>query len=368
MQRFAFMLHPSYAEDVARKFKIAKFMPDVMVERVFAMAPSMKVSHITGLRSRYEEAEGWFIACPLTARMMMSLPVPYVLNKIIQGGRIAEKLGAGILGLGAFTKIVGDAGITVAQNLNIPVTTGNSYTVATAIESVREAARMMGHDLKRAEIVILGATGSIGRVCAMILAREVSSMTLVARNERKLEDLAAKILYDTGLAVRIVSDSKKALHSGDIIITVTSALDTLIEPEDLQPGAVVCDVSRPRDVSQRVAEARDDVLVIEGGVVEVPGDVEFNLNFGFPPKMAYACMAETMILALEKRYESFTLGRELDIEKVEEIAALAKKHGFKLSGFRSFGRAVPPQEIEMIRLRANREAVTSKNKIIPFNP
>lgn len=368
MQRFAFMIHPSDAGDVARKFIITKFMPNLIVERLFAMLPSMQVSHIKGLCSPYEEAEGWFIACPLTARMMMSLPIPYVLNKIIQGGRIAEKLGAGILGLGAFTKIVGDAGITVAKNLTIPVTTGNSYTVATAIESVREAARMMGHDLKKAGVVILGATGSIGRVCAMILAREVKSMTLVARNERKLEDLAAKILYDTGLAVKIMSDSKKALRAGDIIVTVTSALDTLIEPEDLRPGAVVCDVARPRDVSQRVAEARDDVLVIEGGVVEVPGDIEFNLNFGFPPKMAYACMAETMILALEKRYESFTLGRELDIEKVEEIAALAKKHGFKLSGFRSFGRAVPLQEIEMIRLRANKGALTSKNKITPVNP
>ncbi|OPX89750.1 MAG: Long-chain acyl-(acyl-carrier-protein) reductase [Pelotomaculum sp. PtaB.Bin104] len=361
MQRFAFMLHPSHAEDVALKYKITRLMPEMMVERAFALLPSMKMSHITGLRSPHAEAEGWFIVCPLTAKMIMSLPVPYVLNKIIQGGRIAEKLGAGIFGLGAFTKIVGDAGVTVAKNLNIPVTTGNSYTVATAIESVREAARMMGHDLKKAGVVILGATGSIGRVCALILAREVSSMTLVARNERKLEDLAAKILFDTGLAVKVVSDSKKALRSGDVILTVTSALDTLIEPEDLRPGAVICDVSRPRDVSQRVAEARNDVLVIEGGVVEVPGDVNFGLNFGFPPKTAYACMAETMILALENRFESFTLGRELHIEKVEEIAALAKKHGFKVSGFRSFGRAVPLQEIEMIKLRVKREANTGKN-------
>jgi len=346
------MIHPMHAGDVARKFRFARYIPDGVIERVFAMIPPIKVSTITGVRSAYGEAEGWFIACPVTARLMMSLPTAYVLNKIIQGGRLAEKLGAKILGLGAFTKVVGDAGITVARNLKIPVTTGNSYTVATAVEAAREAARAMGHDLKKAMVVILGATGSIGRVCALLLAREVRSMTLVARNERKLEELASKILFDTGLAVKITSDSKKALRSGDVIITVTSALDTIVEPEDLRPGAVVCDVSRPRDVSQRVAEKRDDVLVIEGGVVEVPGDVEFNLNFGFPPGTAYACMAETMVLALENRYESFTLGRDLSVEKVEEIAALAKKHGFKLSGFRSFGRAVSPQEIEMIRLRA----------------
>lgn len=282
----------------------------------------------------------------------MSLPQEYVLKKIIQGGRIAEKLGAKILGLGAFTKVVGDAGVTVASKLKIPVTTGNSYTVATAIESTRLAARAMGHAIESANVVILGATGAIGRICALILARDAKTMTLVARNERKLDELAGKILYDTGLAVKVTSDIRQALRTADVIITVTSSIDTVIEPEDLKPGAVVCDVARPRDVSARVSELRDDVLVIEGGVVEVPGDVEFNLNFGFPPRTAYACMAETMILSLENRYESFTLGRELTIEQVEEIDVLAKKHGFKLGGFRSFGRALTNREIDQIKERA----------------
>lgn len=352
MQNFAFMIHPMHAGDVARKFKFAKYVPERAIERAFAFLPSMKVSHITGIRSPYAEAEGWFVACPLTTRLIMNMPEEYVIKKIIQGGRAAEKLGAKIFGLGAFTKVVGDAGVTVAKNLNIPVTTGNSYTVATAVEATKEAAREMGHDLKKSEVVIMGATGAIGRVCAMILAGEAQNMTLVARNERKLEDLAAKILYDKGLAVKITSDSKKALRGGDIVITVTSAVDTVIEPEDIKTGAVICDVARPRDVSKRVAEVRDDVLVIEGGVVEVPGDVNFNLNFGFPPGTAYACMAETMILALENRYESYTLGRDLTIEQVEEISSLAKKHGFKLSGFRSFGKAVTVKEIEGIKLRA----------------
>ena len=41
----------------------------------------------------------------------------------------------------------------------------------------------------------------------------------------------------------------------------------IIEAEDLKPGAVVCDVARPRDVSKEVAQKRNDVLIIEGGVV-----------------------------------------------------------------------------------------------------
>ncbi len=96
------------------------------------------------------------------------------------------------------------------------------------------------------------------------------------------------------------------------------------------------------------------MLVIEGGVVEVPGDVNFNFNFGFPPKTAYACMSETMILALEGRYESFTLGKDVSVEQVEEISRLAEKHGFKLAGFRSFERAVTDEQIAQIRKNAGR--------------
>jgi len=109
---------------------------------------------------------------------------------------------------------------------------------------------------------------------------------------------------------------------------------------------VVCDVARPRDVSVRVAKERPDVLVIEGGVVSVPGDVDFGMTFGFPPKTAYACMSETMMLALEDRPESYTLGKDVSVQQVEETLAMAKRHGFKLAGFRSFERAVDDESIK----------------------
>ncbi len=354
MDRFAFMIHPLSVEDVARKFKFARRLPERWVEAALRYLPPVTASEITGIRSAYGEIAGWFVGCPLTARQIMQLDPDYVLRRVIQTGRKAEKLGAKILGLGAFTKVVGDAGLSVAKALDIPVTTGNSYTVATAIQGTREAARLMGHDLAEAEIVVVGAAGAIGSVCARILAREAKYLTLVGRNRERLELVADAIMSDCGLAVRITDDLVSALRRADVIITVTSAVDAIIEPEHLKPGAVVCDVARPRDVSRRVVEVRDDVLVVEGGVVEVPGEVNFNLDFGFPVRTCYACMAETMILTLEKRFESFTLGRELTVRQVEEISALAAKHGFKLAGFRSFERAVTPDTIARIAENARR--------------
>jgi hypothetical protein len=83
-------------------------------------------------------------------------------------------------------------------------------------------------------------------------------------------------------------------------------------------------------------------------MVAVPGPVDFHFNFGFPPGMAYACMAETMALALEGRWESYTLGKALSLAQVEEIARIADRHGFRLGGFRSFERAVTPEQIARV--------------------
>jgi predicted amino acid dehydrogenase len=352
LDNFAFVVHPLTAKDFSRKVSFTKNWPDHIIENIIKYIPPFKVSEVTGIHSPSASAEGWFLGCPLTARQMTELPENYVMKKIIKTGKLAEKLGAKIVGLGAFTSIIGDAGITVANSLNIAVTTGNSYTVATALEGTRQAAKIMGIELYKANVVVLGGTGSIGAACAQILAKEVRYLTLAARNEKKLERLAEQILRVSGLAVRVTSNIKTALKSADIVIAVTSAVDSIIEPEDLKPGAVVCDVARPRNVSRQVAEQRKDILVIEGGVVEVPGDVNFGINFGFPTGTAYACMAETMILALEQRYENFTLGRELTVKQVETIEKLAKKHGFKLAGFRSFERALTEEEVKQIKINA----------------
>ena len=355
MDNFAFIIHPiDPKKDVARKFKLLGYLPTDVINFLSRFSPPVYISHITGIRSLTgREVEGWLVACPLTPARMLELPPSVVYRKIIQTGRLAEKLGAHILGLGAFTAIIGDGGVTVDANLDIPVTTGDSYTVAIAVEAVCEAARGMGIELKAARAAVVGATGTIGSVCAELLAGEVAEMILVGRRLNRLEGVAACV-QAVGCPHVITTNKIEDIREADLILTVTSALGTLIDVHHLKPGAVVCDVARPRDVSHRVAEERNDVLVIEGGIVEVPGPVDFHFDFGLPSGMAYACMAETMILALERRYESYTLGKRITVEQVKGMARLAKKHGFKLAGFRSFEWAVTDEQIERVRRNARR--------------
>ena len=353
--KFAFIIHPVSLEDIFRKFKFMRRWPRPLVENFMKRIPPLKVSEITGVKSSHAETSGYFVSVNLTSEQMVALPENYTINKIIKAGKLAEKLGARITGLGAMTSVVGDAGVTVARNLDIPVTTGNTFTIATALEGTEKAAEKMGIDLDRAECAVIGATGSIGSACAEILAqRGVRYLTLMARDKEKLDQVADRIYKNSGVSAKVTSRIKETLPKADMIVAVSGSEDALVDAGDLKSGAVVCDVARPRDVSVKVARERNDVLVIEGGVVEVPGDVEFNFNFGFPPKTAYACMAETMILALERKWEPFTLGREIRIDKVNRIVQLAHKHGFKLAGFRSFERAVSNEEIAEIKKRAGR--------------
>ncbi|MCG9893979.1 MAG: hypothetical protein MH204_00705, partial [Fimbriimonadaceae bacterium] len=177
----------------------------------------------------------------------------------------------------------------------------------------------------------------------LVLSPEFAETRVIGRNLERTQAVAEEC---TRAAASI---DPADLLDCDVVVTVTSDESAVIQPSHLKPGAVVCDVSRPRDVSVRVAKERPDVLVIEGGVVKVPGRVDFGFDFGFPEGTAYACMSETMMLAMEGRAENYTLGKVVTPEQVRETQAWAAKHGFELAGFRAFEKAVDQAAIERCR-------------------
>ncbi|MBL8077861.1 MAG: hypothetical protein JNM55_07860 [Anaerolineales bacterium] len=355
MDSFAFIIHPiDPKRDVSRKFPfLGRVLSEGQIDFFSTYFPPVYISEIEGITSEStgKTIKGWFLACPYTPKRMMQLPERTVYRKIVQTGYMAEKLGADILGLGAFTSVVGDAGVTIANSLDIPVTTGDSYTVAMAVQAIRDAAIAMDIKIEDATVAIVGATGAIGRVCAELVAAEAARTLLVARDEKKLEALRDRLKVHARSEL-VVSTKMDVLKDAQLILTVTSAIHDVIRPEHLQPGSVVCDVARPRDVSAMVAAARDDILVIDGGMVDVPGPVNFHFNFGFPDGKAYACMAETIALALEGRFEDYTVGKDITLERVKDITSIAEKHGFRMSGFRSFEREITKEQIEAVRRNA----------------
>jgi predicted amino acid dehydrogenase len=108
----------------------------------------------------------------------------------------------------------------------------------------------------------------------------------------------------------------------------------LIFPHHLRSGAVVCDVARPADVAPETIASRRDVLVLEGGLVQLPDQVAFGANLGYRDGVTLACLSETMLLALEGDYQDYSIGNNLSLSTVTYLRGLAAKHGFGLAGLK----------------------------------
>jgi predicted amino acid dehydrogenase len=358
---FAFVIHPLTVDDIWRHpaLRLARRLPGRAVEWASARLPPLHLSRITGIRSELtgRSALGELYSLGATPREMLRLPPRHTYDQLVTVCRRAAERGARILGLGAFTSIVGDAGVTVAREAPIAVTSGNSLTVAMTLEAAKVAVRRMGHaDLTRGRAMIVGATGSIGTVCARLLARAVGEVVLVSIEPERLRQLASLIESETpGARVTTALDTRDALAECGLVVSATSAFgQRVVDLAHCAPGAVVCDVARPFDVAPEEAALRPDVLVIEAGEVLLPGAPRFGFDIGLPAGVAYACLAETALLALAGRFESYTLGRDLDAEKVKEIYRLGNRHGLRLAGLRSFGAWVGEEEIAGKRALAER--------------
>ncbi len=370
MRKFGFLVHPLSYDDVERYEPGAVGKGRAIIKKILEWIPPYRVSDITGVRSAStgEEIEGVFIGVPIMPEQWLDLPRDFIMDRLVGAAKLAKELGCGIIGLGGFSAVVGDGGVTLAETVpGIAITTGNTYTIASGIQSAFRGARELDVDLASAHAVVIGATGSIGSACSQILGTKVARLTLAARNATRLKNLTQAMQPHVSAALDWTTDIREAVRSADLILTATSAVSTIVEPEDLRPGAVISEVSLPHDVSRRVASERPDVLVSEGGNILVPGEPDFHFDFGLPPRTALACMSETMILTLEGRFENYSLGRGIHLDKVLEMERLADKHGFKLASMRAFDKPVSDEQIARTRelARAARAAQAAQQTAQP---
>ncbi len=344
IRRFAFVIHPLSQEYIKKGFPIPKATPKFVMDQVESLAAHMppmvycKMENIVSPSGA--EAEGWLISVGGTPKEMLARSPEFTYRRLLQAAKMAEQMGAQIMGLGAFTKVVGDAGITVARRARIPVTTGNSYSASGALWAAADAMKRMGlvkqgvnGKRTQAKTMVIGATGSIGSVSARLMAMAFEEVVIAGRDMKKLEELKASMLLDTPDAKITCSiNYDELLHEMDMIVTSTSgAGKKILDITKVKPGCVITDVARPLDLPPEEVAKRPDVLVIESGEIELPTKVRGMKSIGLPNNVIYACLAETIVLALEGRFEVFTIGRDTEWEKVKEIYKLGIRHGMKLA-------------------------------------
>ncbi|WP_228257444.1 hypothetical protein [Marinobacter sp. NP-4(2019)] len=198
--------------------------------------------------------------------------------------------------------------------------------------------------------MVVGATGAIGSVCARLLAKAVDEVYLAAPEPAKLLALKESVEQETpGAIVHVAGSAERDLADMDMIVTATSgAGKRILDIMKVKPGCVITDVARPLDIPAEDVAKRPDVLVIESGQIQLPGEVRMK-DIGLSDGVVYACLAETIVLALEARFENFTLGRNIEWEKVREIYKLGLKHGMKLAAISGVNGVFGEDDFERVR-------------------
>jgi len=209
-EKFAFLIHYPAAEDVLKNnpsfAKLCQTETTRLLDWEASLdAPPGVIVHLPAIRSKAgKTAEGWLIGIPYSGKHLVEMPRKKALTVLSEAVLLGKYLGAKIFGLGAYTSVVSRGGADL-QGKGIAITSGNSYTIATALDALMEGANMMGVDRSLATGSVIGATGAIGRVCSILLADEVEQLFLVGNPEkektsiRRLERLADEI-YEQALA------------------------------------------------------------------------------------------------------------------------------------------------------------------------
>lgn len=399
--KFAFLVHPLDDDSVADFDRaLANLSPASRSQIANKWLPEMApfvIGEAVIPSKAGKSAFCEFISIPRTASQLLNMEPAESIGLVRQGIELGKERGAQLVGLGAYTAVVSWGGM-ILREAGVPLTTGNSYSVITACQATLAALERLQIDPCRTTAAVVGAAGSIGRCLALLLAQSVEKIILlgnpanprrsldklttvgaeickhllsVAQDSpmgRKLagvpgcpdsnQDLADYLCFFNDnaslLPITVSLDADTELAKADVVATATSSVNDLVKPENVKFGAVVCDLSRPANVSREIKSLRPDVLVIDGGVVEIWNRPDLGWHFGFEQGLCYACMAETMLLALEGHLEHTSIGSSIHMETLDLLQNLAEKHGFRLADLRSFDK--PLSEKDWQRVIASRAA------------
>lgn len=299
------------------------------------ITPTFKLHDILNFKSLTGQTSNGCVILTTFIPDMIEKDAWTIFAKVIRACKIAEKHGIGIVTLGGFTSIVVEKiGQEISKEVDVPVTTGNTFTAAMAIDGIAKAANLLNLDMANAKVAIVGGSGDIGSACGRALVDNVKQLTLTGRKKVNLSRVCKELDKKHKARVIATTDNEKAVRDADIVIACASATSSILSTDWFKPGAIICDVGYPKNISYTPIP-REDILIFAGGLAKSPTSLEFPVDLGLPnAATVYGYYAEGIILALERRFENFSFGRgNITPEKIDEIRRLGAKHGFAVSDF-----------------------------------
>ena len=301
-------------------------------------------------------------------------------QKLIDGYiELAKECGANIIGLGAYTAVVTQGGLTLNGSVPMAITTGNSLTAMSTCKSIED---LFEGRSAESSLMIIGGKGSVGRIALIHLSNFFGCINIVGspysteldqyKNLRNVifelqesdipirgESAAGKFLSvakelnksdflttedDTILVGEIdaiflqlknrkmksfvlLKELGESNYEIDCVFSATSEGKAFINSGGFKKGCHIFDVARPFDF----INTNNSENLHEGGLVSLP-DKKARLSdsniIGCRSGVNLACLSETIALAMEGVDQNYSVGREISISQAREVFSIAQDHGF----------------------------------------
>ncbi|MDP3785385.1 MAG: hypothetical protein Q8R12_05015 [bacterium] len=352
---FAFLVHPRDITDVYRKYPFARvFSPRVLEWFLYYYWPVV-LSEVEGLKSAKtgEPIEGWILSIPLTSEQMVANREKTI-RLIRRSIKLAYCRGANIIGLGALNASMTFRGRDVkdvVERLDMGITSGVGYTAFNISDLAIILLEKFHCKVDETIFGVVGAAGAIGSATVrFLLTKGIRTFILIDldRKHTRINELVRDLKnIFPGSSFRVTSKLLELKHCR-VVISATNAPEALIKSEHLASGTIIIDDAQPSDIDPEVILKREDVLTIEGGVIEVKG-VNPHFNFGLKHQTdVFSCLAEVMVLAAHcrTREQLFDYANPEDIEK---IAAQGKELGFGRAEFQNFRRVYSEDDLKKFK-------------------
>jgi acetylornithine/succinyldiaminopimelate/putrescine aminotransferase/predicted amino acid dehydrogenase len=256
-----------------------------------------------------------------------------VRDRVEEAVRVAAGLGCRTVVLGGQTSSVSADGTAVRAPDGVRLSTGNTFTVAVAARQLADACREAGitGSSPTDRIAVVGAAGNIGSALARVLAGTAPGRRLLLVGRPGSEDrlaVAAAAVRATAPAADVAVSTRLADVVGcNVVVVALSGSQPVLLPEHVAPDrpVVVVDVSQPRAVSSRIRHARPRALVRAVGFVRLPQDGDFRASPFTPPGVAFACLAEAVLVGLGATAHRLT--GTIEPAAVESLAWSAEQFG-----------------------------------------
>jgi len=298
MKTFAYIVTPVNIKQLKEDWRSLRYIPDHFLRIFHKFLPKYKVIKL----GRFESVQGNFvkgykIVCPvLDGHKQENL----LLERTISACRIAEKTGVNLIGLGRNASLVADKNYNkISKNIKTSVTSGNILNAWAIFEKIYRMAKVKGITLNKSTILVLGADTQTGFLAARKLSDYAAKIIIAGKDADRLSMIKETILHQNPVEVVIEFDIGAAIKDADIVI---NSGETPAENLNLKQNSIYCDVR--------------DLLIKE---YRQKGS-----------KFIHPSLAESVLLLLDGKAVSYSLGENTNLDKLEEIADIAVQHGYEV--------------------------------------